>query len=224
MSNSETKIRLRQRRIMNYFVEAADEIIRREGLSAVTIRKVADKAGYTSATLYNYFDNLNHLIFIASMTRLVDYYAELNRRVKKCKNPMEVYLTVSECFCEYSFHDPELYSLLFFDNTISDKVEIYTQQYYELFPSDKKSGHPTLGKMVGINNIYNRSLIMIMACADEGYFTTENAKDFNDIAMLIYRGILKEVREGTISAGEGVEKNMKYYRQLMGFYAERRGG
>ena len=222
MSNSGTRTHLRQRRIMSYFVEAADEIIKQEGLSAVTTRKVADKAGYTSATLYNYFDNLNHLIFIASMTRLIDYYDEVNRRVKKCKNPMEVFLTISECFCEYSFRDPELYSLLFFDNAISDKVEVYTQQYYELFPVDKKNGHPTLGKMVGINNIYNRSLIMVMACADEGYFTEENARDFNEIAMLIFRGILKEVREGTITATEGTAKNMKYYRQLMGFYANKK--
>lgn len=38
-----------------YFVDATAEIIEEEGVENVTIRKVADRAGYNSATIYNYF-------------------------------------------------------------------------------------------------------------------------------------------------------------------------
>lgn len=50
-------------RMWKYFVDATAEIIEEEGLENVTIRKVADKAGYNSATIYNYFSEVSHLIF-----------------------------------------------------------------------------------------------------------------------------------------------------------------
>jgi len=204
---------------MSYFVEAADEIIQREGVGAVTIRKVADIAGYTSATLYNYFDNLNHLIFLATMKHLEEYNDDLEQRVKSCKTPVEIYLVISECFCEHSFKKPEIYDLLFYGSQ-DNKVEEYTRQYYELFEGKKKNIPPTLSKIIGINNLYRRSFIMVMDCVSEGYFTSQNAEDFNEIAMLLYRSILKDVLGGKFSAEDAVAKTMKFYRQLMGFYIE----
>lgn len=50
--------------MMGYFIDAANQIIENEGIESVTIRKVADIAGYNSATLYNYFNDLNHLLFL----------------------------------------------------------------------------------------------------------------------------------------------------------------
>ncbi|MCL2579511.1 MAG: TetR/AcrR family transcriptional regulator [Oscillospiraceae bacterium] len=203
---------------MSYFIEAADEIIQDEGVAALTIRKVADRAGYTSATLYNYFDNLNHLIFLATLKHLEEYNNEIALRVAGCKNPVEIYLVISECFCEYSFRDPEIYNLLFY-GSIDEKVDAYTRQYYELF-ENKKDGLPTISKIIGVSNLYRRSLIMLMDCVESGFFSSENAIDFNDIAMLIYRGILRDVLDGKLTAQSATVKNMKYYCQLMRFYIE----
>jgi len=217
LNTSSDRTRLRQRRIMSYFIEAADQIIQERGVTAVTIREVADRAGYTSATLYNYFDNLNHVIFLATMKHLEDYNQEIARRVVACKNSVEIYLTISECFCEYSFSNPEIYNLLFFGNQDS-RAEEYPRQYYELFEDKGKNAPPTLSKIIDLNNLYRRSFIMVMDCVSDGYFTSENAADFNEVAMLLYRSILKDVREGKLDATSAAEKNMKYYRQLMGFY------
>ena len=219
MNPSNDRARLRARRIISYFIEAADEIIKEEGVGAITIRKVADKAGYTSATLYNYFDNLNHLIFLATMKHLEEYNDEVELRVKSCKTPVEIYLVMSECFCEHSFRKPEIYDLLFYSNQ-DGKVEEHTRQYYELFESKKKDIPPTLSKIIGINNLYQRSFLIVMDCVSGGFFTAQNAEDFNEIAMLLYRGILKDVLSGKLSATNAVAKTMRYYRQLMGFYIE----
>ena len=54
------KIRKKQR-IRTYFLEAAREIILNDGVESVTVRKVADMAGYSYATIYNYFSDLNQL-------------------------------------------------------------------------------------------------------------------------------------------------------------------
>lgn len=217
MNSSSDRSKLRRQRIMSYFVEAAGQIIQSKGVSAVTIRGVSNKAGYTSATLYNYFDNLNHLIFLSAMKYMEEYNNEISNRVVGCKNSIEAYLVVCQCFCEYSFRNPEIYSLLFFTGQ-NGKVEEYTRQYYELFGIDEKSHPHPLSKIVNINNISRRSFVMVMDCVNDGYISHQNALDFNEIAMLIYRGILEDVQNGKLTAQSATEKNMKFYRQLLGLY------
>ena len=46
---------------MMYFIEATQELILKEGLENLSIKKIAEKAGYNSATIYNYFENLEVL-------------------------------------------------------------------------------------------------------------------------------------------------------------------
>lgn len=54
---------LQQQRTKTYFINAAKEILRGEGLKVASARNIAEKAGYSYATLYNYFDDLTSLIF-----------------------------------------------------------------------------------------------------------------------------------------------------------------
>ena len=58
---------VQRKRMMGYFIRAAEEVIESDGLDKVTIRKVAQLAAYNSATLYNYFEDLDHLIFFTLM-------------------------------------------------------------------------------------------------------------------------------------------------------------
>ena len=53
---------LKKKRIMNFFMDAAEKIARKDGIENLSIRNIADEAGYNSATLYNYFENLDQLI------------------------------------------------------------------------------------------------------------------------------------------------------------------
>ncbi len=55
---------LQESRMRGYFIEAAKETLKGEGLKAVNVRTVSERAGYSFATLYNYFKDLNELIFI----------------------------------------------------------------------------------------------------------------------------------------------------------------
>jgi len=55
---------LQESRIRGYFIEAARETLKGEGLKAVNVRTVSERAGYSFATLYNYFKDLNELIFV----------------------------------------------------------------------------------------------------------------------------------------------------------------
>lgn len=49
----------KRKRIMSYFINATIELMEKEGIENLTIRKVAEQAKYNSATLYHYFSNLD---------------------------------------------------------------------------------------------------------------------------------------------------------------------
>ena len=69
MANQE----LKKKRMLTYFIKATQDIMSKEGITGVTLRKVADGAGYNIATLYNYFEDLDHVILYASLKYLSLY-------------------------------------------------------------------------------------------------------------------------------------------------------
>jgi len=47
-----------------YFIQAAKDMLRAEGLKSISVRAIADRAGYSYTTMYNYFKDVNDLIFV----------------------------------------------------------------------------------------------------------------------------------------------------------------
>lgn len=69
---------------MSYFINATIELMEKEGIENLTIRKVAEQAKYNSATLYHYFSNLDELELFASVKCLDEYMQEtLNTRPRE---------------------------------------------------------------------------------------------------------------------------------------------
>ena len=50
---------IQEERIKTYFLDSAKNLLRAEGLKGVSVRNVAYRAGYSYATLYNYFKDIN---------------------------------------------------------------------------------------------------------------------------------------------------------------------
>ena len=65
--NGEVALTLKRKRIMIYFIEATEKLIRSDGVEGLSIRKIASEAGYNSATLYNYFEDLEYLVLFGSV-------------------------------------------------------------------------------------------------------------------------------------------------------------
>lgn len=63
---------VKSERVRAYFIEAAKQIITCEGVENVSVRKVADLAGYSYATIYNYFSDLNALLQQAKQSMIMD--------------------------------------------------------------------------------------------------------------------------------------------------------
>jgi AcrR family transcriptional regulator len=64
MQNNDAKKKrgIKSQRIRSYFIKAAKEIISSEGTGNVTVRKIAENAGYTFSTIYVYFKDIYELL------------------------------------------------------------------------------------------------------------------------------------------------------------------
>ncbi len=204
---------IQKTRMIKYFVEATKEIIEKDGYNSVTIRKIADIAGYNSATIYNYFDNLDHLLFFASMNFLGEYLDEIPNYVKNAKDSREVYLMVWRCYIDFSFRNAEVYYKIFFSE-LKEDLEKYVEQYYAYYPLDVKKYPKVVRDMLKSNSIGNRSYILMKECVNEGIVLENNAKLIDDLIICVYESMLSKVYRKSIEPAVAKELVNKYILEI----------
>lgn len=198
---------------MRYFIEAAVDVIDQEGVENITIRKVSDLAGYNSATLYNYFDDLNHLLFMAALTYVEEYIEALPSYIKYVQNAEEMYLEVWSCFIDYAFLKPSIYNIWFF-SPLKNSVDTYVAQFYALYPMDVKKFPREIRDMLASASAKTRTRILLNDCIAEGFVEEQRVDSIIDITHSVLQTMLTDVEKGNRSAGEGKALCDQYIRMI----------
>jgi AcrR family transcriptional regulator len=110
------KKEVQRKRKMAYFIDAAKEIIKEEGIKAVTARKVGERAGYSYATIYNYFKDLNELLAYCSFDFLEDCYEYMIGFKDEEKDSLEQLIIYSCAYFEYFAQNSDLFYLTFIED------------------------------------------------------------------------------------------------------------
>ena len=100
-------------RLLRYFLDAAKNIIKSEGIDALTVRSVADKAGYSYGTLYNYYKDVKDLIHqsgIEFMGECKEYVAGIQYPENE---PIEIIKLKSGKYIEFFVQYTGIYNLLY---------------------------------------------------------------------------------------------------------------
>lgn len=169
----ERKQRKRQR-TMGLFIAAAEQLMLKEGIAGVTIRRIADITGYSSATLYSYFADLNELVLYASFTYRRAYLEELARRITPYMTSLEQYRRIYEIFNKYSFRDPEIYLNMYFGRH-SGKIKAVMESYYQLFPEEFVPPTELVRDLLLQGSLLECDRITTRRLAAEGFIRPENA-------------------------------------------------
>lgn len=104
---------IQEERVRGFFINAAKELIRGEGLVTVSARNVSERAGYSYATLYNYFKDIRDLIFSCVedfMTECRDFVLENS---KKKSSPDKYLIEISKNYVKFFIQYPGIFDLLF---------------------------------------------------------------------------------------------------------------
>lgn len=206
---------IQKRRMMGYFIDAAKQIVDRDGIEGLSAREVADIAGYNCATLYNYFDDLDHLTFYASLTYLKDYVEDLPNYITGIRLPLDRFLKVWECFCNHAFVRPKIYNAIFFDK-YSTSLNHDIKEYYSIFPEELGDQEDDIKPMLLGQNIYERNLTLLQSCIKQGYVKKEHADAVNEMIILVFQGLLTRFIKEQVSYSpeEATEKILFYMKQI----------
>lgn len=102
---------IKEQRTINYFIEATKTTIMSEGIVALNVRNIATRAGYSPATLYAYFKNLNNLILQSCISFGDDFVNYLKENCSGSTNKKDVYKYYIRYFIQY----PSLFNLFFLE-------------------------------------------------------------------------------------------------------------
>jgi len=104
---------IQEQRMKAYFIEAAKKILRGEGFRNISVRNIANEAGYSYATLYNYFKDLREVLYFA----LLDFMEECRQFTLAGDNPKlsgkERIKKLTKAYCNYFVQYPGIFELLF---------------------------------------------------------------------------------------------------------------
>lgn len=181
----------KRKRVMAYFINATIELMEEIGIENLTIRKVAERAKYNSATLYNYFDSLDELEMFASVKCLNEYVKTSQIKYSEGKSMREWYLGEWRCFCEQAFRHPRIYNFLFFSPLGETNMTEIFRRYYEIFPQEKE---------------YN--------------LTDKEISELNEMSILIFRGMLETMRidKNKPTLAQAVHRTVQYLENTLRVY------
>ena len=209
---------IQKRRTVKYFIEAVKKIQDTEGLGAISIKKIADIASYNSATIYNYFESLDHLLFFASMEYFKEYIEELPNRLEGEQDSLKRYIIIWKCFLEHSFRYPDNYYSIFFAKNGS-KAKEYIDDYYMLYPLDTSKMSEDIKNMMEEKDLFTRGNIAVKECIKDGYFKENEGQELNSIITYIFESFLFRVMHHELDPNEADKQVNKYLINLIGKYS-----
>lgn len=211
--NSDFKGKYKKRAIHS-FVSATEKIMLEEGLDKVTIRKISELSGYSSATIYSYFDNIEHLILFSSMKFLEEYIKAVPEYVNKSSSSLDLFQNMWDCFCKFSFQKADVFSTMFFTK-VSNQARNFMQDYYCIYPIEDEGYPEVVRQILRENNLYKRNVILIQSCIDEGSILAENGDEINEMTVFIYESLLHRVSDGDLTPKEAEIKMGKYIQRIL---------
>ncbi len=110
---SDNKQILKKERVKTYFYEATKDMIIIDGVESVSVRKVADKAGYSYATLYNYFEDINELLWEVKLI-MISELVELKQTIEENKSIKEGLKSLFGTYIRYFLEFPNIYKFFYF--------------------------------------------------------------------------------------------------------------
>lgn len=191
------------------YIQKTYDIIKKEGIEAVSIRRIAKELGCSSSSLYRYFESLSELLYYAELRTLTSYINRLNNAEKDWKCAWDIYVGVWDCYSREAFKNPEAYNLLFFEFT-NVKLKKSIREYYEMFPEDIEFTNRFFFEMLQTSSFMARDFEMCKKCIQAGAIGYDEAKQLNRIICMLFKGYFKTVLDDGIS-DEEIEDRVRLF-------------
>lgn len=204
------------------FIKATQELIDTEGLDKLSIRKIAEKAGFHNSTIYLYFKDLQHLILLASLKHFAEYNHTLAEYSRQQRSPEESFFAIWEAFGKTVLQNPPIFYNFFFGK-YSQNLTPIIRQYYELFPEEKEEYSKEIESMYYGNSIQERCLQILAPLADHPTVrvTSDNMELINSIIVSCLKDLLQQKCENPALDSQQLNANfLSMLSYIIGYQGE----
>jgi AcrR family transcriptional regulator len=173
---------IKKERTKRYFLDAAKEIIGAEGVANLTTKKIGEKAAYSYASIYNYFENFNDLVCQCLEEMAAESAAWVGERLAG-ETPYERIIDFARLMIEINAGEPNNYSIF-----LSTDID------YGYF--QRRDGHPFVHPSYAmlLGEIERLPGLVAGGAAEAGY----NARILADILTYVFHSKLHfYIRYGT---------------------------
>lgn len=117
------KQKFHQKRI--FFIETTKDLIQKEGIDNLTVKKITDLVECVPANLYNYFESLNILLMYCFCDFLDECGQKIIKTKKNSRNYKEKIISRSITYVRYFVDNPNVYQLVLIENLGDPPQELY---------------------------------------------------------------------------------------------------
>ena len=110
---------IQEQRIRGYFIDATREILKGEGLKSINVRAVAERAGYSYATLYNHFKDIKELVFICVQDFQQEAEGIIKEKTRNTPRGKEKIREIVKAYIGYFTQYPGIFELFFLEKMSS---------------------------------------------------------------------------------------------------------
>ncbi len=189
----------KSQRVKNHFAETAKTMIIKEGVESVSVRKVANQAGYSYATIYNHFKNLDQLLWHTRNLMILDIFTYMKEKNASLVEDITGIEQVFRSYLDYFMQNPNVYRFFYFHHlSKADKPAQTDQipsnhQYLETFEFLTQSGKYSTDEVLLIVKtlIYASQGLLTMLLSDNDDLKPETA--YQEIDTII-DFMLKEIK------------------------------
>ena len=104
---------IQEERIKRYFIDATKEIIISEGHETLSVRNISQKAGYSYATLYNYFKGISGLTTECIKDFQLDCSAYISKKVENNNSGKIKLKSILAAYIDYLVEYQSLFNLFY---------------------------------------------------------------------------------------------------------------
>jgi AcrR family transcriptional regulator len=125
---------IQEQRMKGYFIRATKDLLKGEGLKSISVRSIADRAGYSYATMYNYFKDIKDLIFICVQDFQVECEDFVMNETRESNRGFEKIHDIMMAFCKYFIQYPGIFELFYLEKMSSLVSKQPTAELINSFP------------------------------------------------------------------------------------------
>jgi len=175
------------------FIDAAKAIILRDGVLSVTVRKIADATGYSYATIYHYFKDLDSLLIAVKEQMVEDVMIHMTSAETPSFRDVADIQRMNRMYVQFYLDNPHIYEFFYtyrFSHETNPNYDLRFQDgwalAYESFVKNgvlRKKDVATVAKTI----IYTIHGLLALYFSSNGLTKEALFQDMDDIVEVLFQ-------------------------------------